>query len=483
MPDLSRLSNWRAYGLALLFKALMLGCMLAGQGRWPFGDGLFAPSFGDTRTYFEPIDNLVDHGSYAPDLRMPGYGAVYFMFRALMDPHPAMDLVMLLQILLSAGCTVALMRCARLLGAGGTAASFVFLAAALGLWTNSYDLFLLTESFCISAVVFAFLFYLRAWHGGGHRPLLISGAFMAWAIFLKLVCGNYLAVMTAGVLLRNGTPVRHRLAHAGLFVLPFIAADLPWTVRNALVNHRFAPLTNGWFLNEGTDVYADLSRMLMGMGGNVVFWSDPDADIRWFNAGAARGADGRPVANTRPAAIPSWWATRGCTMDTLALLASTNLARQDTSRTDALRQGDTREVVRLCRSCLDAFQRERPFEHQVTARLRCLKLFVVNPGVPYPFQATFDRMPWYLKGFKLAHMALYALVLLCATLAAARAIIRPDEGIQRLLGVLFLSGVLVIPFVIRYTENRYMAPVWPFALLCALLLMPQRFLLQPGPRT
>jgi hypothetical protein len=414
---------------------------------------------------------------------MPGYGAVYLLFRWMMDRRPAMDLVMLLQILLSAGCTVALMRCAQLLGAGGTACTAVFLIAALGLWTNSYDLFLLTESFCISAVVFSFLFYLRACRGDGRRPLLISGALMAWAVFLKLVCGNYLMMMAAGLLLRKGAPVRQRLVHAGLFVLPFAAADVPWTVRNALVNHRFAPLTNGWFLNEGADVYADLSRMLMGMGGNVVFWSDPDADIRWFNAGIARNPDGTPIANDRPATIPSWWATSGCTMDTLALLARTNLTRQDSTLGAVRQQRDTKEVMRLCRSCLDAFRRERPFEHQVTARLRCLKLFVINPGVPYPFQATFGRMPWYLKGFKLAHMALYALVLLGASIAAARAILRPGEGIHRLLAVLFVSGLLVIPFVIRYTENRYMAPVWPFAVLCALLLLPRRFFIQPGTRT
>lgn len=478
MIDTSRLNDRTAYLLALGFKLVMLVPMLAGQERWPFGDRPFAIAIGDTRTYFEPIDNLLEHGAYTPDLRMPGYGAVYLLPRLVAGPPVAMGIVIVLQILLAAGCTVALMRCALLLGAGPRTASVVFLIAALGLWTNTFDVLLLTESFCVSAVVFSLLFYLRAWRQGGRRALLVSGAFMAWAVFLKLICVNFLALMIAGSLLRRGTPLRQRAVQAALFLLPFLAADLPWTLRNAFVNGRFAPLSNGWFLNEDTDVYPHLSRMIMAMGGSVVFWSGPDADIRWFNVGATAGIDGQPQANTRPASIPAWWASGGCDMDTLRLLARVNLRRQDTTRTTADRDRDKREVMRLCAVCRGAFQRERIFHHQVTARLRCLKLFVLNPGVPYPFQATFDRMPWHFKAFKLAHMALYALVLSLATVFSLMVLGRNSEGSHRLLATLFVSGVLVIPFVSRLTENRYMAPVWPFALLCAALLAERLFTLR-----
>lgn len=481
MFDLSRLSDRRALLLALALKVLVISCMLWEQDRWPFGAGAFAYAHGDADTYLVPIDNLVEHGSYAPDLRMPGLGAVYFLPRLLFGRQGGMNTIGVLQALLSALCVVVLMRSAQRLGANGRMATIVFVIAALGLWTNSYDLYLLAESFCISAVILSFHFFLRGWQEQSKRDLLISGAFIAWAIFLKLVCGIFLAVMVIALLMRRGSDRRARLVNTLALIAAFVVADGAWTLRNALVNHRFAPLSNGWFLGEGVDPYVDLARMVMAMGGDVVYWERPDADARWFNMGAVKDSLGHPIPNSRPAKIPEWWATQGCPLDTLLRIAQMNLQRQDTSLAPGERDRASAEVMRLCTGCREAFIAERPFAHQVKARLRLLKLFVVQPGTPYHFRTTFDRMPLHVKAVKLANVLLYVIVIVSAIVGALLFLFRPSDGSQRLLAALFFCGVLVIPFVIRYTEGRYMAPVWPLALLIVALLFSGAHRPDPNP--
>ena len=72
----------------------------------PGAAATFAIWGGDTFSYLDPIESLLEHGIYAQDLtrldtyagRMPGYGLVYGALRLLLAPAAAADGLVLLEV-------------------------------------------------------------------------------------------------------------------------------------------------------------------------------------------------------------------------------------------------------------------------------------------------------------------------------------------------------------------------------------------------
>src|SRR4051812_34908512 len=60
--------------------------------------GSFALCLGDYITYVEPIENLVNHGHYTPDFRMPGYGIFYLPLYFLFSKTIALNLLVIVQL-------------------------------------------------------------------------------------------------------------------------------------------------------------------------------------------------------------------------------------------------------------------------------------------------------------------------------------------------------------------------------------------------
>ncbi len=90
--------RWHWLLLALLFKGLPFLILLYNRPLCNI-PGFWGGSMGDTPSYLDPIDKLLSFGSYSPDFRMPGYGAVYFVFHLFTSKAIACNLIIITQLL------------------------------------------------------------------------------------------------------------------------------------------------------------------------------------------------------------------------------------------------------------------------------------------------------------------------------------------------------------------------------------------------
>ena len=118
--------KWRVWvAIALLLKVAYL-CISVSQGYSTQVPSLLAICSGDCMSYIGPVDNLVEQGRYAPDHRMPGYGAVYLPLRLLFGPGRSLDVLILMQVLLDALAVYALARSVHRITGGRTAFLIAF---------------------------------------------------------------------------------------------------------------------------------------------------------------------------------------------------------------------------------------------------------------------------------------------------------------------------------------------------------------------
>jgi hypothetical protein len=91
-------ANWPVWlTVALVIKSVFFIISL-NQGYEPHSDARMAARTGDSRSYTDPIDHLVEAGSYDPDYRMPGYGAAYALLRVFAARRLALDLLVVVQL-------------------------------------------------------------------------------------------------------------------------------------------------------------------------------------------------------------------------------------------------------------------------------------------------------------------------------------------------------------------------------------------------
>lgn len=468
--ELRNNDRWRWLAVALALKAVVLCALLTASDRQPFGTRPFASDSGDTDTYLDPIENMLGGRGYTPDLRMPGYGAIYLPFRLLLDRDLAMGALLVLQVLISAVAAMAAARTLQRLGATRWMAVGGLVLLSLSLYPNVYDLEVLTESFTASAIVLGFHFLVKGLPSGEPRMLLLSGLFIAWAVFLRPICGVFLVVFGEAVMLRTSGSLGARLRQSAFFLLPFAVLDGAWIVRNAWVNGTIAPLSNGIYIDgDRPTPKFHVSRMLWQMGGDAVWWGEPDADIRWFNVAVVPDSAGNVWPDASGRAPSAAWTSSVCTIDSFERIRSAVLLTIDPRATVADSAGAAAGVQRLCQRCTEGFQREHPWRHRIGSRLALLWLMTVHSGSPYAFAQRFSEMPLHMKVVKLGYLALYLLVIFGGVVAACRLLIVEEAALVRALAVAYIAGLLVLPFALRLSEPRYLAPLWTPALMCVIL--------------
>lgn len=129
------------------------------------------------------------------------------------------------------------------------------------------------------------------------------------------------------------------------------------------------------------------------------------------------------------------------------------------------------DVRAFCERCAQSFRKDRPFHHQITARLLMLRIFLITPGNPELMTKPFDELNALEKSVKL----LSALIFLCTVVPGViwglRSFFHPRSSIGlRLVAALMLYGVFIFPSAMRMTETRYLTTVYPFAVMFTVLM-------------
>lgn len=422
---------------------------------------------GDTPGYFGPIDAFLRGEGYQPDYRMPGYGLPYLLLRWWTTPQGAGTAVLVLQAALGVLSVMVLARSLRLLGAGDRVATAGCVAYALLGRVAMYDACWFAESFCTSALILSVHGWLAHLRTGSLRVLLWSGAWAAWAVFLKPVCALWLLLLATGVLLLASGRMRRRLVLAGLFLLPFALADGWWVRRNWIMHGTLVPLSNGIIMPElRTSPMLPLMRLLQATGGNYLFW-DPSAHIRWFNMrDGLNGAPGWRV--DRGVEMPAFALSRSITADSLTLLAEDMRRYADTANDEAARTAILQRITWRCHRFIGLYRAERPWQYHVMARLRLCRHFFLKAGLTGLFNDPPRRPGAHVRPLEVLDELMHWAVLAGGMACGLFALFRHRDRALRWLALLTLTGVLLYPLGLRLCEGRYLVPMLPFLLLQAI---------------
>ncbi|QQR87183.1 MAG: glycosyltransferase family 39 protein [Flavobacteriales bacterium] len=472
MPLFSTIKNFfspdRRWPWLLLALALKLGGVVFFliYNRAEAGSRHIALEHGDTFSYLDPIDNLLSTGHYTPDLRMPGYGAVYLLFRLVVEPIIARDLVVLLQMVLAAVAVYVGARLAQRLTGRNAAFVIVFFLLGISPYMSTLESRLCTESFCTSALIFACWLLLRWRDEGRKRWLLLAGALVGWAIFLRPITGVALLalapmayVSTAPTLLKRWWPVV-------LFLLPFGVADGIWTARNYVVNQAFHPLTNGlYYTNASGRVYWACVDLVRLYGGHSMWWDDR-SHVAWFNAydvgtGLPKNTNGLPP--------PDWFHTPEFNLDSLKDLSARTYHVQESAMDSAERETLTLATVARYRRYVDSAREHFPLRTTIGGRAMNTWNFFWQYGSAGLFFKPWAESSLPAKAMKAYQGAVYLVAIFLGTAAGLlRLFDRRSSMPLRSVGALAVVGVLMIPLLFQLTEYRYSVPSFPFLLILAL---------------
>jgi len=241
-------------GIALLIRLLILAYFIYNT-HVLFPDRLidgFIFRMNDYEYFLGTIDNYFDHGTmtYLDQAkpfagRMPGYGFPYLLIREFTGREAGLAILMGLQILLSSVATCVLALTALLVFRNSKIFHVVFWSFAICAPTIIFDIFTLSESFSISAIIFFHFFLLRFTLENRRSQLLLAGFFLAWAIFLRPFLGLFIAIVPLYLLwsmIKAGKKLPEIITLNAIFLLPFIVFESAWVTRNYISLHRFIPL-------------------------------------------------------------------------------------------------------------------------------------------------------------------------------------------------------------------------------------------------
>ncbi len=471
-------SSWlRWIAVALLVKGAFFGWFLT-QTYMHDLSGFWGQSNGDMMTYIRPVESLLNHQGFKTDDRMPGYPVVYLAFRFILSPSMAANGTILLQLLLSVVSVYGLGLCARLLFGTDRAFYWAYFVYLFSTFVSVFDAYFLTESFAASASIFFLYCFLRADQNpdipGVRRWvwLLAAGVWLAWSVFLKPAHLPLLGIpvaIWAVRWLRGRLLFSKLMRYSAVFLLPFLLADGAWMVRNYREYKQVIPLLKEPWYAAGfwPTNYFDMMPFFQAYGEDFSYWF-PNTGVRWF-MGWGNGNFLQPLRwyeaeqlSAPPDYIYTPMFTRDSMVQTRALYYE--LGNNHTLDSVQYRAIETEVGARL-RRYTQSIRQEHPLVYYVWAPLRYSANFL-NGTWGYHFLDDIVVAQWPRLLLRLYH---WLLVMGPGLIGLILLLVRGWKRDDRLLIMPLAIGycVLVYVVVLRHPETRYLAPFYPFLILCA----------------
>ncbi len=420
---------------------------------------------GDTFTYIQPVENLLNKGSYEDDFRMPGYAWLFFLLRIIFPLSLSLDVLVTVQLILSALSVYVLAKISSLLFQKSNYFYVTFFFYSLSTFVSLYDPILLTESFSTSALIFSI--YLLILPEKNFKNLFASGLFLTWCIFLKPVMLPLLVFYMGYILLhaskQNVLKASQKLRLLFYFSLSFILIDGAWILRNYGVHKRIYPLTTSLYFASTTQSYlGSLFDFMNAFGGSIVWW-EPGAEITFFKPLPGN------IKKQKTATLPQNIYTKEFNVDSL-LLVKNMISIVDNAATDSLlRISLTAEIKEKLNRYTLSIKHEKPFLYYVSSRLKACKTFFVHSGTYNLFNKSSSDLNPFAMLLKIGYSLLYAFVVLFGFIGLFYFLIRFFSNYELLFFTFTgLYTALAFPLLLKFDEYRYFVTAYPLFLIAGI---------------
>jgi hypothetical protein len=448
---------------AFIFRGLTFIFLLSKPGEHSL-PGFLGFLGGDSHSYLEPLENLVDKGNYQPDFRMPGFALFYLPFYYLFGKIAALNILIFIQYIFASISVYLLALSANMLFKSKIYFYFTFYVFAISTYSNLFDSIILSESLATSFFIFGLYYFLKWQKNRMFLTLVFSGLCLTQLIFLRAVFAPVLVFFLI-LILAEREQLQKRIYNGLIFLLPFVLLDGLWIIRNYPSHHKFVPLTvsSSYPGTEKTLLYP-LCEFMHTFGGNTVFW-DAGAEIRWFGYGKNTGSFGKGV--DPQGKLPDYLSTSVFNKDSLQIIKQKCEAYlYDSTLTKQVKEAHKSYIFNKLNIYTASVKSERKWLYYVIAPLKRLKLFLFHSGTYNLFGKSVAELNLIEFGIKIFYSLFYVGGLILGFSGIILALVKKAKsGISYLLPIIIGYTIVIHPFVVRLFEARYFVPVWPFLLL------------------
>ncbi len=431
----------------------------------------FATEGGDTYSYLEPIETLIKTGKYTckpfGDYRMPGYGAAYFAIRLFLSTTNSLNVLVLLQLILSSLSAYLLAKIAYLVFRKEKFFYLTFIIYTLSTFVSLFDIILLTESLCTSFLIFSLFFLLNFRKSAFY--LVSAGFLMTWCIFLKPVLAPLLLLFALYVFLKGGK-LNLKMSNYNwkgilLFIIPFVIIDGAWIIRNYSKYKKIIPLTSLYYSQTENHWLGSLYSFMNSFGGSLVYWN-PGSDMSFFIPAPEH------IKKKKNVLPPAYIYTSKFNYDSLLVVRKLIQDVLHTEGDSIFRHNNEQEVMTRLNTYTKSIKDEKPFLYYISSRFKVFRTFFVHSGTYNLFERpSFELNPleWTIK---VAYSLLYAIVIIGGFLGSFCLIFNGAKNTEHILvSLIGLYTALVFPFLLKLDESRYFVTGYPFFVLSCIYFL------------
>lgn len=456
--EIPRKTIYRLFFIALVVELALFSYNIYEEYKYEpqiFGDTHVAYLSGDAHSYYEPIESLIQTGTYKSDSydaghsyygRTPHYGLFYGFFRLFFDQNTALDAVILFQLLIRVLACIAFYRLVLLITKIRTVAAIAFGVFICMAPASLHAYRLMTESLSMSFFILSLSWMMQWKYTGKIKYLWLSGIFAGY-----MICMRPFLLPAMGILIflnlfgkEFTTDLKRKVKLGVIYFIPLVVFIAPWVIRNYTISGKIIVFQEN--VNAGYDyTAADLSLrdLLTATGENFMSW-DYDAAGCWFD----------PLLS----AYYKYDFPQSMLCESISkeqLVVSRDFYRDGMLNRDTVSMLKADSMFREMRA---GYISEKPFGYYVISPLRIMKRAFIHNGVEL-----LKREEWYELLYKTLQAALFIAVcigfVICVFIKDYRL-----NGYFWTIPVL-LAIVLCIGF--RFSERRYFQYCYPVFILYA----------------
>jgi hypothetical protein len=266
------------------------------------GAGIFIPS-ADHSEYVEPIDNLVDFGTYRLTNterpyagRLPGFIVPYVLFRFFTGPFLAGQMLGVFILLFSVIASVTLFTLIWDLTGSKSLCWIAIICGSIIPYFWHWDWTLHPFSLSCSCLVFVLYFLNKIRTDLKPAYVFWAGFFLAWLFMLRGFTFLFIPICLAyliWLLLKRQLESKMIVRMIALFLITVTISEGIWVTRNFISIGKFVPLQTAFVKQQKgvTPEYGSAShvkyslmkvREMISAWGGDNFWYFPEADMNWF---------------------------------------------------------------------------------------------------------------------------------------------------------------------------------------------------------
>jgi hypothetical protein len=225
-------------------------------------------------------------------------------------------------------------------------------------------------------------------------------------------------------------------------------------MRNYSVFHRFVPAELS-YENFGNPPMKSVFSLLQAMGGDLQSWNE-NSEMRWFNGPGSVDYDSNFVASYP---FPNYLATCGISETQMRFLRTQYLRFENTTLPQHQRDAAGRNTLLIAQCYKNAIKRMAPFQYYIVSPLKTTAQLIF---IKRPHGFSFVTNGLAQKLIRLWHFISYYFGILAFLLGVFFYTRNTKLPQVNALIVLIIGHIALYGFVLRYTENRYVVPMYPF---------------------